>query len=341
MKPGPESASADGTRLGVWIAGALLAPALLWSGAAVWFDGPASRPLAGLLVSLLFAGTVATLWRVRPARRGLAICGLLFLGVLAWWLSLRPSNEREWLPDVARLPHATIEGDRVTIRNVRNFEYRSVEDFTEHWEERAYDLSKLVGVDVFLSYWGSPWIAHTIVSWAFSDGQHLAISIETRKEVGETYSAVLGFFRHFELYYVVADERDLVGLRTNHRQEDVYVYRMNWPVETARALLVDYLESINGLHEKPRWYNAARYNCTTTIRHHMQHIAAGRPFDWRILVNGRIDELAYERGTIAPHLPFEEVRQQSAISARARALDSGEDFSAGIRRGLPSPPAAR
>ena len=328
-------------RLGTAIAGALLAPALLWSGAALWFDGPTSRPLAGVLVAALFAACGALLWRVRPARRGLAGCGLVFLAVLAWWLSLQPSNDRDWQPQVARLPHASIEGDRVTIQNVRNFEYRSVEEFTERWEERSYDLSQLVGADVFLSYWGSPWIAHTIVSWGFADGRQLAISIETRKERGESYSAVRGFFRQFELYYVVADERDVIRLRTNYRREDVYLYRMSWPLETARALLLEYLTSINDLKEHPRWYNAVRYNCTTTIRHHLQHIAAGRPFDWRVLVNGRIDELGYERGTIDTSLPFEEVRRRSAISERARQLAPGESFSAGIRRGLPSRPGAR
>jgi hypothetical protein len=186
-----------------------------------------------------------------------------------------------------------------------------------------------------LSYWGSPWIAHTIVSWAFSDGQHLAISIETRKERGEEYSAVLGFFRQYELYYVVADERDLVRLRTNFRGEDVYLYRMNTPLPVVRDVLLDYLEEINRLAERPRWYNAASQNCTTSIRHHAQNVSASRPFDWRVLVNGRIDQLGYERGTIDTSLPFEELRRRSAISEKAKHVPV-ESFSAGIREGLPS-----
>ena len=309
--------------------------ALAWACAALWIDGPDSRVLAGALVGGFAVAAFAVLEWLRPFPRALLGLALLFAGVLAWWLSLEASNERDWLPDVARLPRATIEGDRVTIENVRNFEYRSEEEYTERWEQRSYDLSRLRGVDLFLSYWGSPWIAHTIVSWAFDDGQHIAISIETRKEKHETYSALRGFFRQFELYYVVADERDLIGLRTDHRGEDVYLYRLTTPPDVARAVLLDYLAEINRLAQEARWYNAATHNCTTTIRHHVQHVAANRPWDWRILVNGRIDELGYSRGTIDASLPFPELRRRSAISQKAQALRPNADFSAGIRAGLP------
>jgi hypothetical protein len=181
----------------------------------------------------------------------------------------------------------------------------------------------------------SPWIAHTIVSWDFDDGQHLAISIETRKEVGEAYSAVLGFFRQFELYYVVSDERDVVGIRTNHRGEDAYLYRLRTPVETARSVLLDYIEEINRIAETPEWYNAATHNCTTAIRQHVQHVSAARPWDWRILLNGRIDQLGYERGSIDTSLPFEELRRKSDVTERAKAAGNSADFSQKIREGLP------
>ncbi len=319
---------------------AVLAPvlgiAVVWACAALWLDGPASRPVAGLLAAGFAAASVALLGWLRPRRRGLTGFCALFLCVLLWWLSLAPSNDRDWLRDVAHPATATIEGDRVTIRNVRNFDYRSETDYTERWEERTYDLSKLVGSDMFLSYWGSPWIAHTIVSWAFSDGQHLAISIETRKEVGESYSALRGFFRQFELYYVVADERDLVRLRTNHRGEDVYLYRLKTPLEDTRDVLLDYLEEINRLAREPKWYNAATNNCTTTIRRHVQNVDRQNPWDWRILVNGRIDELGYERGTVDTSLPFDELRRRSAITEKARSANAAE-FSERIREGLPDP----
>ncbi len=179
-------------------------------------------------------------------------------------------------------------------------------------------------------------IAHTIMSWEFADGQHLAISIETRKEAGEEYSAVLGFFRQFELYYVVADERDLVGLRTNHRGEEVYLYRMKTSVSRARALLVNYLETMNRLASAPRWYNALRHNCTTVIRQHAEHVADQKPFNWRIIVNGYIDQLGYERGTVDTSLPFEELRRRSDITEKAKAAGVSPDFSRKIREGLPT-----
>jgi hypothetical protein len=227
------------------------------------------------------------------------------------------------------------DGDLVTLDNVRNFHYRSEDDFDESWETRTYDLSKLRGIDLFLSYWGSPLIAHTIASWEFEDGQHLAISIETRKEVGESYSAILGFFRQYELYYVASDERDVIGVRTNHRGEEVYLYRMRTPIPVARALLVDYLKTMNALALEPRWYNALSHNCTTTIRRHARQVAPRNPVSWKIFVNGFIDELGYDRGSMDTSLPFEELRSRSEITERARAAGDDPTFSSLIRLNLP------
>jgi hypothetical protein len=260
---------------------------------------------------------------------------VLFSTLQIWWLGIDASNDREWLPDVARLPVATFEGELLTLKNVRNFQYRNEADFDEIWETRSYDLSKLRGADMFLSYWGSPMIAHTITSWEFDDGQHLAISIETRKEVGESYSAVLGFFRQYELYYVAADERDVIGVRTNHRGEEVYLYRLQTPAPIARAVLLDYLRAMNELAAEPSWYNALTTNCTTTIRRHIQQVAPNNPFSWRILVNGYIDQLGYDRGTIDTSLPFEKLRRISEITEKAQTAGDSPDFSRLIREGLP------
>jgi len=309
----------------------LLFASFAWACAALFFDGPFS----GLIAAVFACVTMGVFGWVRPFRKSLLIFVVLFIAVVFWWFSIEPSNEREWLPDVARLPAAKIDGDLVTIQNVRNFVYRSEFDYDERWEERTYDLSKLEGVDVFLVYWGSPWIAHTIMSWVFEDGPPLAISIETRKEVGEEYSAVRGFFRQFEIYYVVADELDVVRLRTNYRGEEVYLYRLLATPELARDVLIAYLEEINQLAKRPRWYNALRYNCTTAIRHHIQSVAPGSPFDWRILLNGRIDQLAYERGNIDTSMPFDELKQKSDLTRRAMAVERDSDFSTRIREGLP------
>ncbi len=307
-----------------------------WAWLAIGIDGPSATWAAVVLILLHVAASVGILLKARSKRWAILASALPSLVVLGWWLNLSPSNDREWLDEVAKPARAQINGDRVTIQNVRNFEYRSNEDYTPHWETREYDLSKLRGVDLFLSTWGSPLIAHTIASWDFGDGQHLAVSIETRKEVGEEYSAVLGFFRQFELYYVVADEQDLVGVRTNFRGEDVRLYHLKTKPALARGILLDYLDEINRLADEPFWYNALTHNCTTNIRHHVEHVApSGRIMDWRVLVNGRLDELGYERGNVDTSLPFDVLRERSRISERARQLPKGADFSAWIREGLP------
>jgi hypothetical protein len=222
----------------------------------------------------------------------------------------------------------------VTVHNVRDFEYRIETDYTPHWDVRTYDLSTIRALDVFLSYWGPRAIAHTIMSWEFADGSHLAVSIETRKEVGESYSSLRGFFREYELYYVVADERDLIRLRTNYRGENVYLYRFQTPPDFARRLLLDYLQRINRLAAEPEWYNAFSQNCTTTIRQHARDLSVAQAWDWRVLANGYIDEMQYERGRFDQSLPFAELRARSDITERGKAADPAE-FSRVIREGLP------
>jgi hypothetical protein len=319
------------------LAAPILILASLWASAAIWIDGPLHGAAGVVIAAIPPSATLFALIRF-SFRRAFFVGAVVLAGVAGWWSSIEPSNDRDWLADVARPPTAQFDGDLVTIHNVRNFDYRSENEYTERWEDRTYDLSKIEGVDFFLSYWGSPWIAHTIVSWPFSDGRHLAISIETRKEKGEAYSAVLGFFRQFELYYVVADERDVIRLRTNYRGEDVYLYRLKTQPDTARALLMDYLKIANELAVRPQWYNALTHNCTTTIRRHAQHVAPGNPFDWRILVNGKLDELGYERGTIDTGIPFDELRRLSNVTERAKAADQSPEFSNLIRQGLPPRP---
>lgn len=318
-----------------WI---LVAPLIAWGALALWFDASRRAWLAGLFSLAFLAGCVSLLVWLRPLWRAMLRVASLFLLVLTWWLLIPPRNSRNWAPEVARLAHATMTGNLVTIENVRNFDYRSENDFTERWETRNYDLDKLQGANMFLSFWGPTLIAHTIVSWEFADGPPLAISIETRKERGESYSALRGFFRQYELYYVVADERDVIRLRTNYRGERVYLYSLHIRTEAARAMLLDYLQSVNSLTVRPCWYNALTQNCTTTIRYHAQHVGANRPWDWRILANGHIDELGYERGTIDTSLSFPELKTHSDITARARQADDAADFSARIRQGLPGRP---
>jgi hypothetical protein len=319
----------------IWLA---MLPAIAWGAAALWFDIPAGRGMAGGLAAAYVLASIAVLVLARTRRRGTLAGLLLFALVLGWWLSLAPRNDRNWQPDVARLPSAEIQGERIRVHNLRNFAYRSETDFTPRWETREYDLTRLRGLDLHLVYWGSPSIAHTILSWEFEDGAHLAISIETRKEVGEAYSAVRGFFRQYELYYVIADERDVIGVRTHHRREDVYLYRLRMPAERARALLLDYLQTVNALTRAPRWYNALTHNCTTSIRLHANNTLGGIPRDWRWLANGYIDEYLYEQGVINRGLPMSTLKLRSYLNPVARAQAIDDRFSARIRANLPARP---
>jgi hypothetical protein len=287
--------------------------------------------LAEGLAALYAVASAVVLFALRPFWRALAVWVIGVLLLLLWWSTIRPSNDRDWVPDVDHLATAEVHGDTLIVHNVRNFDYRSETDYTPRWETRTYDLNGVRGLDLFLSHWGAPGIAHTIMSWEFADGQHLAISIETRRERGEEYSALRGFFRQYELYYVVADERDVIRLRTNYRGEDVYLYRLQVDPAVARALLLDYVATLNRLAEQPEFYNALIDNCTTGIRVHARSIGAAQPFDYRILANGSIDEMLYERGRIDNSRPFAEVRAASAISARARAAGDDPDFSRRIR----------
>ncbi len=318
----------------------LVLAGVAWAMLALWFDGPHSRLLAATLCVAVGLTSVLLATLVRPFLRGLLAACLPVVLVALWWASLAPSNLRNWAPDVARTAQAAFHDSSVTIHNVRNFKYRSETDYEQRWETRTYDLDRIRGVDLFLSFWGPTQIAHTIASWDFSDGQHLAISIETRKQQGQSYSAVRGFFRQFELYYVVADERDLVGLRTNYRGEQVYLYPIRATAAQARALLIDYLKEVNHLAEHPEWYNALTQNCTTSIRGHVLNVGAGGPLDWRLLANGHLDQLLYERGQIDTRVPFAELRASSNITARAKAASDSADFSVRIRQGLPQGPGS-
>ena len=323
-------------------AGALASLALAaWCAMALHIDGGAPAWLAIVLGIALAATACIALVRVRSLPAAAALAFVAPAAIIAWWLALEPSNDREWLPDVARTTRFTLEGDRLTVTDMRDFRYRSDEDFDARWVTRSYDLSKLVGMDIFYSFWGPTLIAHTITSWEFADGSHLAVSIETRKEVGEEYSAVLGFFRQFELAYVVAQERDVIGVRAGHRGEQVFLYRLAASPERARRLLVDYVRRINALADTPAWYNALTTNCTTTILHHVRALGIAFPSDWRLIANGYLPELQYELGSINTSLPFDALRERSDITERAKFAGSPEAFSRHIREGLPERPPRR
>lgn len=277
---------------------------------------------------------LAALFMQRGRRPAAAVFLVAFIALLGWWWTLEPSNERDWTSDVARLPRAELDGELVTVRNMRNFDYRSENDFTPRYYDKTFDLRKLESVDLFAVYWMGPHIAHTILSFGFEGGEHLAVSIETRKEKNESYSALGGFFRQYELIYVVADERDVVRLRTNYRKdppEDVYLYRLHGPAENGRRLLREYLREINALNGKPEFYNTLTANCTGNIWLHSRVNPGHLPFSWKILASGHVPEYLHQAGKLDPRASFDELVKASHINARAQAADQAPDFSRRIR----------
>ena len=326
----------------LWAAGVLVSTGLtVWAVAALHYDFPGERWREVLPVIYLVLLALA-LWKTEAwiARFGACVTG--FLLVLTWWLTLEPSNTRQWQADVAQTPWAEIDGGRVTIHNMRDCSYRAEFDYTCEWKTRTVELAKIDGADLFITYWGSPWIAHPIVSFTVAGEEPIAMSIETRKEVGETYSAVRGFFRYYELIYIISNERDVVRLRTNYRTgEEVYLFHTKTPAKIAQGVFLDYLRRANELRNKPEWYNALTDNCTTNVAGHFRDVepkgARILPsWDWREMLNGKADEMLYANGDLATGgLPFAELKERAHINAAARAANDAPDFSERVRAARP------
>ena len=315
-----------------------------WGVLAVYFADSHSTILqtsVAALFGLFGLVTLVSLGFARWRKRLLGVYSILFVAILGWWwFAVSPSNERQWQPDVAKLPYSTINGDIVTMHNIRNVDYRSEFDFSPAYYSKTYDLKKLEGIDLFAVYWMGPAIAHTILSFNFGDKDYLAVSIEARKELGEGYSTIKGFFRQYELIYIVADERDVIRLRTNYRKdppEDVYLYRIQGRKENARRLFLEYLRQINELHEKPVFYNTLLDNCTTAIWFNTLVNPGHLPFSWKILLSGYLPEYIYDSNGFSTRLPFEELQRQAHINTAAQAADQSPDFSQRIRAALEKP----
>ena len=279
-----------------------------------------------------------------PGRTAIAALAI-FAVLVILFLRIPASNDRDWQPEVAFTPHGEINGDIVTIHGVRNFDYRTETDFTPRWEVRTYDLRKLDSADIIAAYWTGKAIAHVMVSFGFCGKDYLAVSIETRKEKGESYSTLAGFFRNYELYYVIADERDVIRVRTTCRQpqEDVHIYRISGPLDNFRRVFLDYLKSINELHDRPAFYNTLMTNCTTGIWLHTRMNPESPPLSWKILLSGYVPDYLYELGRLETTMPFAQLEKLSRVNERAHAADEDPAFSQRIREGLPvaRPLAAR
>ncbi len=314
-----------------------LISATTWGVCALYFGNSHTDLIQTLLAAGFgFSGLLTIITWLNPIWRNrlLLTHSILFIAVLYTWLNIHPSNERNWQTDVERLPYAIFQDNIVTVHNIRNFDYNSEFDYTPAYYTKTFDLNKLEGVDLFAVYWMGPAIAHTILSFNFGAGNHLAVSIEARKEKDEGYSTIKGFFRQYELIYIVADERDIIRLRTNFRQnpeEQVYLYSLTGAPGDPKRLFMDYFKDINNLNQNPAFYNTLTENCTTTIWMHARVNPDNVPFSWKILLSGYAPEYLYENGRIDQNIPFSDLKKLAYINDKAIKANTAADFPSRIR----------
>jgi hypothetical protein len=274
------------------------------------------------------------LWQGRYAS-SLAAFALGLAGLLIWWTRLRPTHDGDWADDLAQMTTGTVEGNRVTLHNVRNFDWRSNTDYTQRWETRTYDLDRLQSVDMIMSYWRGPAVAHMLVSFGFDDGSHVVFSVEVRRRKIQPFSEIGGFFKEFELSIIAADECDVIRLRTNVRGESVYLYRLQLPIAAVRSLFLGYIGEANSLFVAPRFYNTITVNCTTLVYQMMQRIVGRLPLSYRLLFSGYLPEYVYSVRGLDRRYSLEELRNRGFITDRAKQSGHAAHFSEDIRSGIP------
>lgn len=325
--------------LRVLVSALVVAPISAWSALALWFRLPAPevlRATAAVLFAVLGLATIAALF-MRRGLIALIVFAIAFGGLLAWWSTIKPPLDGDWAPDVARQTTGSIKGDILTLPDVRDFDWRTDKDFAEKWSERSYDLSKLKTLDLFLAYWAGPEMAHVIMSFGFEDGEHIAWSVEVRREKGSVFSPIADAFKSHTLVYLATTERDSVRLRTNVRGEDVRLYRLNTPPGQAGALLKEYVAESTALAERPKFYNSITANCATVVFKLVRAAGSTLPLDWRLVVNGFLPSYLYDHGAVVTTMPLSELMERARVTPQARAADQSPDFSKAIRVSVPSP----
>lgn len=320
-----------------WMLYALLVLAIAlsggWGALALWYQfpgGAAARWIASLVWTLGVLLALIWAWHQRSALP-IGAYGLAFLILLAWWSTITPSNHRDWADDVSRQLTGRVDGDQVTLDNVRNFHWHSEQDYDARWETRHYDLNQLASADLILSSWGMPGIVHALISFGFEDGSHVVFSVEIRRRRGQSFSSVGGFFKDFERAIVAADENDAIRVRTNVRGEDDHLYRLEMNKPAMRALFLSYVKEANRLTVRPAFYNTVTSNCVTIVYGMAKQIDPGLPYDYRLLLTEYLPSYLYQAGALDKRYPLEVLIKQGDITARARAVQPGEDFSKAIR----------
>jgi hypothetical protein len=318
----------------------LVFPLGLWSSMALWFRAPGPAWVRGAFAAafaLLSLAALVSLWAGRRPRV-IAAFAVAFGALLLWWGTIKPAAEADWSPDVARQVTGVVDGDILTLTNMRDFDWKSRTEADERWTTERFDLSKLRELDLFLAYWAGPEMTHPIMSFGFEDGRWLAWSVEVRSLRGGEFAPIADLFRNSPLVILAAPERDVVRLRSNIREEDVQLYRLNTPPSVARAILLLYVAESNALAAEPRFYNSLTTNCTTFLVKMIRAAGGQMPFDWRLIVNGFLPSWLHDRGAVDTRLTVDELRERGRISARAREVGDSPEFSQLIRAGVPSPP---
>jgi hypothetical protein len=309
-----------------------------WALLALWYQAPGGRTIRIAIIAVWSAFSVAALLALWQgwAALSFSVFAAAFAAILIWWRRIQPSNDRLWADDVAQIAAATVAGDKITLQNVRNFDWRSDSDYSQRWETRVYDLGQLNSVDMIMSYWRGPAIAHMLVSFGFAAAEHVAFSVEIRRGQRQHYSEIGGFFKEYALSIIAADERDVIRLRTNVRGEDAYLYRVRMPLFAMRSLFLSYLGESTSLVTTPRFYNTITANCTTLVYHMMTRIVGYLPLNYRILLTGYFPAYVYGVGGLDRRFPLAELRALGHITDRARKSDRSDRFSEDIRRGIPA-----
>jgi hypothetical protein len=304
-----------------------------WGALALWYQFPGNVVVRGIIAALWALGALtALLWTLsRQTGLPVGIYALSFVLLLAWWSTIAPSGQRDWADDVSQLLTGSVDGDQVTLHNVRHFNWRSDEDYDVRWETRTYDLDRLASADLILSSWGAPGIVHALLSFGFDDGSHVVFSVEIRRRRHQSFSSLGGFFKDYERIIVAADENDVIRVRTNVRGENDHLYRLQMSKPAMRALFLSYVKEADELAVKPAFYNTVTSNCVTIVYGMAKQIDPGLPYDYRLLLTAYLPGYLYEVGALDQRYPLQVLTEQGDITARARAVGPGDDFSKAIR----------
>lgn len=299
----------------------------IWAGLALalHLDGAGRIAALAALAGALFA---ALMLHRRNLALGWAVLAVTALAVGIWYQGIAPRQDRDWAPDVARGVEARLraDGDIAALRNIRDFDWTTPDSARETWRTGVYDLTALETVDMFISTWGNPAIAHLLVSFGFADGDHVVFSVEIRREAGEAFSSVAGFFRRFELVLIAATERDIVRLRTSIRKENVSLYRLDVTPAQRRDMFLAYVDLAQRLERAPVFYNTLTANCTTVVYALAKSVYPDLPLDWRILVSGHLPEYVASLGILGAS------PANGPISQKAQTLSGNADFSDAVRQ---------